>query len=119
MTYSRPVPTAGRFYFNAAAATADLCCSASPVLCRVSDAGHVLTEPRAAGPASESRQGRNPRAMVRGRCRALGYGDLAEAEGVCEGGQCAWARTMTQLVGSRSSGRWLRRWLSVAVAGVV
>src|SRR5215211_3678774 len=32
MTYSRPVPTAGRFYFNAAAATADLCCSASPVL---------------------------------------------------------------------------------------
>src|SRR5215204_4431587 len=90
-----------------------------PFMCRVSDAGHVLTEPRAAGPASESRQGRNPRAMVRGRCRALGYGDLAEAEGVCEGGQCAWARTMTQLVGSRSSGRWLRRWLSVAVAGVV
>jgi len=43
-----------------------------------------MSEPRAFGPASESRQGTNPRAMVRGGRRAVSYGDLAEAEGAWE-----------------------------------
>lgn len=59
---------------------------------------------RAAGPASGSRQGTNPRAMVRGGCRALRYGDLAEAEGANEGAQCASGRAMTRRLGSGSSG---------------
>ena len=29
------------------------------------------------------------------RRRGLGYGDLADAEGVCEGAQCVWSRAMT------------------------
>jgi hypothetical protein len=44
----------------------------------------------APGPASESRQRTNPRVMVRGKGRALGYGDLGEAEGACDGSR--WAR---------------------------
>jgi hypothetical protein len=28
--------------------------------------------------------------MRRGNCRALGYGDLVDAEGACDGLQCAW-----------------------------
>ena len=63
-----------------------------------------MTEPRAAGPASESRQGTNPRAMVRGGCRALRYGDLAEAEGANEGAQCASGRAMTRRLGSTAGG---------------
>ena len=51
-------------------------------------------------PASESRQERNSRAIVRGGWRALGYGDLADAEGVCEGGQCGWTRAMSRDVSS-------------------
>jgi hypothetical protein len=41
----------------------------------------------APGPSSESRQGTNPREMERGKCRALGYGDLVDAEGGCDGSQ--------------------------------
>ena len=37
------------------------------------------------GPSSESRHGTNPREMVRGGCRALGYGDLSDEEGACDG----------------------------------
>jgi hypothetical protein len=59
----------------------------------------LAVERRARWPASESRQGTNPRAVVRAGCRALGYGDLADAEGTCEGSRCAWARAMTRRVG--------------------
>jgi hypothetical protein len=63
-----------------------------------------VTEPRASGPASESRQGTNPRAMVGGRRRALCYGDLADAEGVCEGARCVLARAMLRLAAGSSLG---------------
>ena len=49
------------------------------------------------GPASESRQGTNARAMVRGRRRAVGYGDLAEAEGALEGARWGCARVLLRL----------------------
>jgi hypothetical protein len=39
----------------------------------------VEMERRAPAPSSESRQGTNPREMVRGKCRALGYGDYMSA----------------------------------------
>jgi hypothetical protein len=45
----------------------------------------VRIVPSGQWPASESRQGTNPREMVRGTCRALGYGDLSEEEGTCDG----------------------------------
>jgi hypothetical protein len=61
-------------------------------------------------PASESRQGTNPREMVRGTCRGLGYGDLREEEGACEGSQRGKGRAMTRLVGGQ------RRVLRVEVA---
>jgi len=51
-------------------------------------------------PASESRQGKNPRGMARGECRAIRYGDLADAEGASAGVRCASRR----LAGSDSSG---------------
>src|SRR5450755_2067303 len=55
-------------------------------------------------PASESRQGKNPRGMGRGECRALRYGDLADTEGVGAGAPCPWRRLVTRLAGSHSSG---------------
>ena len=36
----------------------------------------------------------NP-AMVAERPRAPGYGDFANAEGVCGGARCVWSRAMT------------------------
>jgi len=54
----------------------------------------------------------------RRRRRGLGYGDLAEAEGVCEGPRCAVARAMRRQGGNSSWDWWLGRWLSVAVAGL-
>jgi hypothetical protein len=45
--------------------------------------------PRGQWPVSESRQGTNPREMVRGKGRALRYGDLVDAEGGWDGSQCA------------------------------
>jgi hypothetical protein len=39
----------------------------------------VEMERRAPAPSSESRQGTNPREMVRGKCRALGYRDYMSA----------------------------------------
>ena len=56
----------------------------------------------APGPASESRQRTNPRVMVRGKGRALGYGDLGEAEGACDGSRWARGPGMRRLVGSRA-----------------
>ena len=50
----------------------------------------------------QSRQGTNPRAMIRGGAAGLGYGDLADAEGVCEGAQCGGARAMTRQAGNSS-----------------
>jgi hypothetical protein len=61
----------------------------------------IEMERRAPGPSSESRQGTNPREMVRGKCRALGYGDLSEEDGACDGSQWARGRAMTGLVGGR------------------
>jgi hypothetical protein len=52
-------------------------------------------------PASESRQGTNPREMERGKCRALGYGDLGEAEGACDGSQWARERATARPAGGR------------------
>jgi hypothetical protein len=77
--------------------------SMSPEVCRVSDAD-LKVEPRRRRPASESRQGTNPRAMVRGGRRVLSYGDLADADGVCEGTRCGWIRAMARLVGNSCSG---------------
>ncbi len=61
------------------------------VMLTVSSSGFVqgfgcrpcMTLPRASWPASESRQRRNPRAMARGRRRALCYGDLADGPVAC------------------------------------
>jgi hypothetical protein len=44
----------------------------------------MIDEAARSRPASESRQGTNPRAMERGGYRALGYGDLADSEGARE-----------------------------------
>ena len=44
-------------------------------MCRVSDAGQRQRHDIHQWPASESRQGKNPRGMGRGECRALRYGD--------------------------------------------
>ena len=71
-------------------------------MCRVSDAGHDRR--------SQVHGGRRPEAAkerTRGRWCAegaagLGYGDLADAEGVCEGAQCGWARAMTRQAGNSS-----------------
>jgi hypothetical protein len=71
----------------------------SPEVCRVSDAGRREPCDIHLRPASESRQGANPRAIVRGGGRALCYGDLAEAEGASAGAQSPSRRLMT---------RWLR-----------
>jgi len=38
----------------------------------------------------------------RRRRRGLGYGDLADAEGVCEGARCAGARAMPRQAGNSS-----------------
>ncbi|MDB5611177.1 MAG: hypothetical protein JWP25_8077 [Bradyrhizobium sp.] len=56
--------------------------------------------------------GRRPKAakegtrggMGRGECRALRYGDLADAEGVSAGASCPLRRLVTRLAGSRNSG---------------
>src|SRR5215472_10372191 len=61
-------------------------------------------EPRASGPASESRQRTNPRAMVRGGRRAVSYGDLAEAEGAWEGARWVCARALLRLEAGRGLG---------------
>src|SRR5260370_42176373 len=60
----------------------------SPLLLRVSDAGQRHRHDIHQWPVSESRQGKNPRGMGRGECRALRYGDLADAEGVSAGAPC-------------------------------
>src|SRR5437588_1764743 len=70
------------------------------VLLRVSDAGQRQRRDIHQWSASESRQGKNPRGMGRGECRALRYGDLADAEGASAGVPCASRR----LAGSDSSG---------------
>ena len=72
----------------------------SLLLLRVSDAGQRHRRDIRQWPASESRQGKNPRGMGRGECRALRYGDLADAEGASAGVPCASRR----LTGSDSSG---------------
>jgi hypothetical protein len=66
-----------------------------PLLCRVSDAGQRQWCDIDQWPASESRQGRNPRGMGRGECRALRCGDLAGAEGVSAGARCRSRRLVT------------------------
>jgi hypothetical protein len=70
-------------------------------------------------PASESRQGTNPRAIVRGECRALRYGDLTEEEGASAGAQSPLRRLMTRPADSRSWVCWSRLSLKVAVAGLL
>jgi hypothetical protein len=76
----------------------------SPDVCRVSDAGQRQRRDIHQWPASESRQGKNPRGMGREECRALRYGDLADAEGVSGGAPCPWRRLVMRLAGSHSSG---------------
>jgi hypothetical protein len=68
-----------------------------PVLCRVSDAGQRQRRDIHQWPASESRQGKNPRGMGREECRALRYGDLADAEGVSAGAPYPSRRSVTSL----------------------
>ena len=43
-----------------------------------------------------------PAGDVGGRCRVLGYGDLGDAEGGCDGPQSARARVIIRLVGGKS-----------------
>ena len=76
----------------------------SPLLLRVSEAGQRHRRDIHQWPASESRQGKNPRGMGRGECCALGYGDLADAEAVSAGARCPLRRLVTWLAGSHSSG---------------
>ena len=45
--------------------------------------------------APRPKAAKEPRAMVRGEARAPGYGDFANAEGVCGGARCVWSRAMT------------------------
>src|ERR1700693_2845874 len=71
---------------------------------RVSDAGQRHRRDIHQWPASESRQGKNPRGMGRGECRALRYGDLADAEGVSAGAPCPLRRFVTWQAGSDRSG---------------
>jgi bacteriocin-like protein len=73
-------------------------------LLRVSDAGQRDRRDIHQWPVSESRQGKNPRGMGRGECRALRYGDLADAEGVSAGAPCPLRRLVTWLAGGHSSG---------------
>ncbi len=73
------------------------------LLCRVSDDGQRQRRDIHQWPASESRQGKNPRGMGRGECRALRYGDLADAEGVSAGAPCPSRRLVRRLAGSHSS----------------
>jgi hypothetical protein len=63
----------------------------------------VRIVPSGQWPASESRQGTNPREMVRGTCRALGYGDLSEEEGTCDGSRWVRGRAMAGVVGGRAT----------------
>ena len=73
-------------------------------LLRVSDAGQRQRRDIHRWPASESRQGKNPRGMGRGECRALRYGDLADAEGASAGAPRPLRRFVTWQAGSDSSG---------------
>src|SRR5258708_228938 len=91
----------------------------SPELCRVSDAGHRQPSNVHRRPASESRQGTNPRWIVRRGCRALGYGELSDAESESVDAQSRWRRLMTRLADSRRWACWSRLSLRVAVAGWV
>ena len=75
-----------------------------PEVLRVSDAGQRHRRDIHQWPASESRQGKNPRGMGRGECRALRYGDLADAEGVSAGAPCPLRRFVAWQVGSDGSG---------------
>src|ERR1700731_1876960 len=75
-----------------------------PVVLRVSDAGQRHRRDIHQWPASESRQGKNPRGMGRGECRALRYGDLADAEGVSAGAPCRLRRFVTWQAGGDRSG---------------
>jgi hypothetical protein len=77
--------------------------SDSRSLCRVSDAGQRQPFDIHRWPASESRQRTNPRGMVRGECRALRYGDLADAEGVRVGARSLSRRLIARLAGGSSS----------------
>src|SRR2546428_4208124 len=79
-----------------------------PLLCRVSDAGRRRACDIHRWPASESRQGTNPRGMVRGECRALRYGDLVDSERMRAGAQSRSRRLVTRLADSSRSG-WLVR----------
>src|SRR5258708_37689953 len=90
-----------------------------PILWRVSDAGQRQWGDIHQWPASESRQGRNPRGMGRGECRALRDGDLADAEGVSAGAQCPSRRLVRRLAGSHSSGVRLVLLLMLSVAGML
>ena len=74
------------------------------LLLRVSDAGQGHRRDIRRWPASESRQGKNPRGMGRGECRALRYGDLADAKGVSAGAPCPLRRFVTWQAGGDSSG---------------
>src|SRR5437773_12267590 len=69
------------------------------------------------GPASESRQGTNPRVKVRWKRRTLCYGDLVDAEGVSKRSQCARERVIVRLMGNRRCRGWWRQSLGVVVAG--
>src|SRR5580704_16789839 len=75
-----------------------------PGLLRVSDAGLRHRRDIQQWPACESRQGKNPRGMGRGECRAQRYGDLADAEGVSAGAPCPLRRLVSWLAGSHNSG---------------
>src|SRR5258707_8864862 len=88
-----------------------------PLLCRVSDAGHRQPCNVHRRPASESRQGTNPRWVVRRGCRALRYGELSDVESESVDAQSRWRRLMTCLADSSSSAWWWRLSLRVAVAG--
>src|ERR1700759_5591215 len=77
---------------------------ACPRLLRVSDAGQRHRRDIHQWPASESRHGKNPRGMGRGECRALRYGDLADAKGVSAGAPCPLRRFVTWQAGGDSSG---------------
>jgi len=65
-----------------------------------SDIGATYTSGRRPKAAKE----KNPRGMGRGECRALRYGDLADAEGVSAGAPCPLRRFVTWQAGSDSSG---------------
>ncbi len=79
-----------------------------PIMLRVSFVAHVQgfgcrREDRAICAVAGVRKPpkNEPAGDVGGRCRVLGYGDLGDAEGGCDGSQCA-AGVMIRLMGGKS-----------------